>query len=116
MAQDSLRRLAGELRRFIANQEEDEFILTAAPQRAADILPSASVQPAAQEALPKMPEGETLTVEFTRKPKSITPSAAVEVQPTAETGEAARQPNLFIREPYDHRPKNNRFGRTGRNN
>ena len=89
MAQDSLRRLAGELRRFIANQEEDEFILTAAPQRAADILPSASVQPAAQEALPKMPEGETLTVEFTRKPKSITPSAAVEVQPTAETGQAA---------------------------
>lgn len=73
MAQDSLRRLAGELRRFIANQEEDEFILTAAPQRAADILPSASVQPAAQEALPKMPEGETLTVEFTRNPKSITP-------------------------------------------
>ena len=89
MAQDSLRRLAGELRRFIANQEEDEFILTAEPQRAADILPSASVQPAAQEALPKMPEGETLTVEFTRKPKSITPSAAVEVQPTAETGQAA---------------------------
>lgn len=89
MAQDSLRRLAGELRRFIANQEEDEFILTAAPQRAADILPSASVQPATQEALPKMPEGETLTVEFTRKSKSITPSAAVEVQPTAETGQAA---------------------------
>lgn len=89
MAQDSLRRLAGELRRFIANQEEDEFILTAAPQRAADILPSASVQPAVQEALPKMPEGETLTVEFTRNPKSITPSAAVEVQPTAETGQVA---------------------------
>lgn len=89
MAQDSLRRLAGELRRFIANQEEDEFILTAAPQRAADILPSASVQPAAPETLPKMPEGETLTVEFTRKPKSITSSAAVEVQPTAETGQAA---------------------------
>ena len=89
MAQDSLRRLAGELRRFIANQEEDEFILTAAPQHAADILPSASVQPAAQEALSKMPEGETLTVEFTRKPKSITPSATVEVQPTAETGQAA---------------------------
>ena len=89
MAQDSLNRLARELKRFIANQEEDEFILTAAPQRAADILPSASVQPAAPETLPKMPEGETLTVEFTRKPKSITSSAAVEVQPTAETGQAA---------------------------
>lgn len=89
MAQDSLNRLAGELQRFIANQEEDEFILTAAPQRAAGILPSASVQPAASAALPKMPEGETLTVEFTRKPKSITSSAAVEVQPTAETGQAA---------------------------
>lgn len=87
MAQDSLRRLAGELKRFIANQEEDEFILTAAPQRAAAVLPSNSTPQA--EPLPKMPEGETLTVEFTRKPKSITPPPAVAVQPSAEAAQPA---------------------------
>ena len=80
MAQDSLRRLAGELKRFIANQGEDEFILTAAPQRAAAVLPSNSAPQA--EPLPKMPEGETLTVEFTRKTPTVLPPAKVQAQPT----------------------------------
>ena len=72
MAQDSLRRLASDLKNFLAAQDEDEFILTAAPKRAAAVV-SPKRQPA--DSLPQMPEGETLTVEFARAHQRI-PSAS----------------------------------------
>lgn len=71
MAQDSLSRLAVEFKNFLAAQDEDEFIATAAETPAA--VSVAPVQPAKQmmqeplkTSVPPMPEGETLTVEFPR--------------------------------------------------
>lgn len=68
MAENSLSRLAAEFKNFLAAQDEDEFIATAAATPAA--VSVASVQPRPQEpvqtAVPPMPEGEILTVEFPR--------------------------------------------------
>ena len=60
---DSVRGLAGELKRFLAAQEEDEFLTTAAPVRAAA---SAPVAPAKTKpgALPPMAQDSTLDVSF----------------------------------------------------
>lgn len=84
MAQDSLTRLAAELKNFLAAQDEDEFIGTAAATPAA-----ASVLPVQQElrSVPPMPEGETLTVEFprakTRQNDAAQAAVAAPVQPAA---------------------------------
>lgn len=69
MTQDSLIRLASELKNFLAAQDEDEFIATAAATPAAVSVASArGEQPAEDVCQPPapMPEGETLTVEFPR--------------------------------------------------
>ena len=87
MAADSLRRLAGELKHFLAAQEEDECIVTAASNRAAAVVLPAEPKPApAGSSLPPMLEGETLTVEFARAQQAPVPAAhpAAEAQP-AET-------------------------------
>ena len=65
MAQDSLRRLAGELKTFLSEQDEDEFITTAATSSAA----AAVSVPAASKQTPRMAEGSTLTVDFPRASK-----------------------------------------------
>lgn len=64
MAQDSLQGLAAELKNFLAAQDEDEFIGTAA--RAAAPFSHTEKEAIAQNSIPQMPEGETLTVEFPR--------------------------------------------------
>ena len=65
MAQDSLRRLAGELKTFLSEQDEDEFITTAATSSAA----AAVSAPAPAKQTPRMAEGSTLTVDFPRASK-----------------------------------------------
>ena len=60
---DSVRGLAGELKRFLAAQEEDEFLSTAAPVRAAASAPAASAK-AVSGMLPPMAQGSTLDVSF----------------------------------------------------
>lgn len=71
---DSVRGLAGELKRFLAAQEEDEFLTTAAPVRAAA---SALATPAKtkQGSLPPMAKDSTLDVSFVHQ---ATPSSPVE--------------------------------------
>lgn len=66
MAENSLSRLAAEFKNFLAAQDEDEFIATAAATPAAVSVASVQPQEPAQTAVPPMPEGETLTVEFPR--------------------------------------------------
>ncbi len=82
MANDSLRRLASDFKTFLAAQDEDEFVSAAAPLRAAAAVSGGEPAP---KPLPKMPEGETLTVEFPRadlpvaekpSPTVLAPSAA----------------------------------------
>lgn len=86
MAADSLRRLAGELKHFLAAQEEDEFIVTAASNRAAAVVLPAEPKPVlAGSSLPPMPEGETLTVEFARAQQAPVPA----VHPAAEAAQPA---------------------------
>ncbi|MDD7502082.1 MAG: uracil-DNA glycosylase [Elusimicrobia bacterium] len=86
MAADSLRRLAGELKHFLAAQEEDEFIVTAASNRAAAVVLPAEPKPApAGSSLPPMLEGETLTVEFARAQQALVPA----VHPAAEAAQPA---------------------------
>lgn len=86
MAADSLRRLAGELKHFLAAQEEDEFIVTAASNRAAAVVLPVEPKPApAGSSLPPMPEGETLTVEFARAQQAPVPA----VHPAAEAAQPA---------------------------
>jgi len=60
---DSVRGLAGELKRFLAAQEEDEFLTTAAPLRAAASAPVASSKPV-PGSLPPMAKDSTLDVSF----------------------------------------------------
>lgn len=72
MGNDSLRRLAGELKNFLLEQDEDEFITTAAPaSREAAAVSRASAPQAMQE-------GSTLTVDFRRAetPPAIQPQSA----------------------------------------
>ncbi len=80
MANDSLRRLASDLKNFLAAQDEDEFIGTAAPLRAAA---SVSERRTASAALPPMAEGETLTVEFARAAQPAAPAPAAEPAPNS---------------------------------
>ncbi len=87
MAENSLSRLAAEFKNFLAAQDEDEFIATAAATPAA--VSVASVQSASEEpaqtAVPPMPEGETLTVEFPRARAREQAAAPAPVQaPAAE--------------------------------
>ena len=81
MANDSLRRLAVEFKNFLAAQDEDEFISAAAPSRAAAVASGAPKEP-----LPRMPEGETLTVEF---PRAQQAAAAVQPEPVSVTDVSA---------------------------
>ncbi len=62
---DSVRGLAGELKRFLAAQEEDEFLTTAAPVCAAASVPAEPSQPT-PGSLPVMAPNSTLEVEFPR--------------------------------------------------
>lgn len=99
MAQDSLIRLAAELKNFLAAQDEDEFIATAAATPAAVSVASARAdeQPAennvSQTPAP-MPEGETLTVEF---PRAQARQQAAKAAP-AFTQEPAEQESLAARQ------------------
>ena len=74
MANDSVRRLAADLKRFLATQGEEELIPAVARPGAAAVV---SAKPAAARKevrdLPAMKEGETLTVEF----RAATPAPAV---------------------------------------
>ena len=60
---DSVQGLAGEFKRFLAAQEEDEFLTTAAPTSAADCLPAQPVR-SDRSTLPSMAPNSTLKVEF----------------------------------------------------
>lgn len=97
MTSDSLRRLASDLKTFLAAQDEDEFISAAAPSRAAAVVSSASAQEDSSRP-PRMPEGETLTVEFPRaKARNSAPASnsrpSVSVQDTPVfDGAAAQEP------------------------
>ena len=95
MAQDSLRRLASDLNNFLAAQDEDEFILTAAPKRAAAVV-SPKRQPA--DSLPQMPEGETLTVEFARARQRIpaAPEPQAELPANAPAAVQAGEPGAVM--------------------
>lgn len=62
---DSVRGLAKEFKRFLAAQDEDEFLTTAAHTSAAASVP-VEPMPKAQGALPAMAQNSTLEVEFTR--------------------------------------------------
>ncbi len=73
MDQNSVRRLAGELKNFLLAQDEDEFIQpAAAPEQAA----AAKVSRAS---VPPMQENSTLTVDF---PRAHVPAAAPAQPPT----------------------------------
>ena len=85
MAQDSLRRLVSDLKTFLAAQDEDEFITAAAPSRAAAVV---SEPAPAKKPLPKMPEGETLTVEFPRAAARLQKAAPAKT-PAPATSESA---------------------------
>ena len=88
MANDSLRRLASEFKNFLAAQDEDEFILAAAPSRAAAVSSSGEAS-----SLPQMAEGETLTVEF---PRAQQKKSALSHQPSDETVTAAHAAALTL--------------------
>lgn len=88
MAQDSLRRLASDLKTFLAAQDEDEFITAAAPSRAAAVV---SEPAPAKKLLPKMPEGETLTVEFPRAAARLQEAAPAKTPAPAASESASPQ-------------------------
>lgn len=60
MSKTSVSRLAGELKKFLAAQDEDDLIVAAASQAAA------SVSPAQTENVAQPHSGDTLTIEFRR--------------------------------------------------
>ena len=62
---DSVRGLAKDFKLFLAAQDEDEFLMTAAHTSAAASVP-VEPMPNAQGALPTMAQNSTLKVEFTR--------------------------------------------------
>lgn len=72
---DSVRGLAGELKRFLAAQEEDEFLTTAAPVRAAASAPTVSSSKTVLGSLPPMAKDSTLDVSFVHQ---NTPAPATE--------------------------------------
>ena len=81
MGQNSLRRLAGELKNFLLEQDEDEFIIpAAAPTTAAAAGVSRASEPQAME------EGSTLRVDFPRaRQTQPAPQPSQPVQPPEET-------------------------------
>ena len=81
MAQDSLRRLAGELKTFLSEQDEDEFITTAATSSAA----AAVSVPAASKQTPRMAEGSTLTVDFPRAANPVPTPKTEDIAPVQDT-------------------------------
>lgn len=94
MAADSLTRLAAEFKNFLAAQDEDEFIGTAAAKpAAASVLPSKTVT-----SVPQMPEGETLTVEFPRaqaRRQAAVPADSVSDAPKTPEPISAQEPALM---------------------
>ena len=70
---DSVRGLAGAFKRFLAAQEEDEFLTTAAPVRAAVSAPASAeeVQPTTGE-LPPMAKNSTLDISFVHQHEPAT--------------------------------------------
>lgn len=98
MEQDSLIRLAAELKNFLAAQDEDEFIATAAATPAAVSVTSARSEEYSAEDVCRtpapMPEGETLTVEFPRaqaRQQAAANLSACTRQPAAQDPFPARQ-------------------------
>ena len=76
---DSLRKLAGDVKRFLAAQDEDELLDISRPRAAADLPPATSlpVQTAHAQAgvsvAPKMAENSTLIVDFPHAKQPTTP-------------------------------------------
>lgn len=101
MVEDSLTRLAAELKNFLAAQDEDEFIATAAETPAAvSVVPvqarSQNPQNSARADIAPMPEGETLTVEFPRAQarRQAAPQPAFTQTPAAQpAGSFSSAPN-----------------------
>lgn len=94
MGNNSLRRLASELKHFLQAQDEDEFIHTSAPQAAAARVSRAS------KSAPQMQEDSTLTIDFPRahaQAAKNTPETAPAPQPqqplmtTAQKQESLRE-------------------------
>lgn len=79
---DSVRGLAGELKRFLAAQEEDEFLTTAAQPSAAASVPVAPTK-AASGPLPAMAPNSTLKVDFPRT--TVQPAAVAAEDPMKKT-------------------------------
>ncbi len=81
---DSVRGLAGELKRFLAAQEEDEFLMTAAPVRAAASAPAtpAKTKPGA---LPPMAQDSTLDVSFVHQDVPHSPVESSTMNKTDKT-------------------------------
>ncbi len=96
MAADSLTRLAAEFKNFLAAQDEDEFIATAAATPAAvSVAPENEPAIQASAQLPPMPKGETLTVEFPRVKARQQAAASVEFTPEPAAQESRQEPVLM---------------------
>ncbi len=95
---DSVRELAGALKRFLAAQEEDEFLTTAAPVRAAVSAPAKDKPSSAMStgALPPMASNSTLDVTFihqsnaTSTPEAPTMNKADKTRALEELSEAIK--------------------------
>ncbi len=73
---DSLRKLAGDVKRFLAAQDEDELLDISRPRAAADLPPATlhhTVPQAGVSVAPKMAENSTLTVDFPHAKQSTIP-------------------------------------------
>ena len=72
---DSVRELAGAFKRFLAAQEEDEFLTTAAPVRAAVSTPApAAPAPSTTGELPPMAADSTLDISFVHQHEPTAPT------------------------------------------
>ncbi len=71
---DSVRELAGAFKRFLAAQEEDEFLTTAAPVRAAVSTPVSTSAPATSQGLPPMAADSTLDISFVHQHEPTAPT------------------------------------------
>ena len=81
MGNDSLRRLAGELKNFLLEQDEDELITTAAPISREAVGVSRTVKEPQS-----MAEGSTLTVDF-RRTEASKPATTVQTTQTPTSGQ-----------------------------
>lgn len=84
MCADSVKGLAGELKRFLTSQSEDELIVAVAPERAAVAVSGrtarrtqASAAPAPANPVQRMQEGSSLTIEFVRAKQHHTPTGPI---------------------------------------